>query len=95
VGDAMDLVTSPGGKVFSVTFYRGLPPASIRPCLFLLDDGSMHAGDLVPGVEPGSQLLRTTNPTVGLHEKLDIPVRRVQGYAFAGKQFPFSNELAG
>lgn len=67
----------------------------MRLCLFLLDDGSMHAGDLMPGIEPGSQVLRTTNPAGGLQEKLDIPARRVQGYAFAGRQFPFSEELAG
>ena len=60
-----------------------------------MDDGSMHAGELVPGIEPGSQVLRTANPAGSLHEKLDIPTRRVQGYAFAGEQFPFSEELAG
>ena len=95
MGDAMDLVTAPSGAVFSVDFYRGLPPASMRPCLFLLDDGAMHVGDLVPGIEPGSQVLRTTDPAGGLHEKLDIPAQRVQGYAFAGRHSPFSEELAG
>jgi len=91
----MELVTGANGAVFSVGFYRGLPPVSMRPCLFLLDDGSMHAGDLVPGIEPGSQVLRTTNPAGGLHGRLDFPTSRVLGYAFAGPQLPFFEEMAG
>ena len=95
MGCAMNLVTTSGGVAFNVNFYVGLPPASMRPCLFLLDDGSIHAGDLVPGIEPGTRLLRTTDPAGGKHEVFDVPVRRVLGYAFAGRQFPFSDEIAG
>lgn len=92
------MVNTPSGELFSVKFMSGLPKGA-GPWIFLTRDGAMHAGEIVTvknALSPTgqSQVLRTTNPTGGLHTVFDIPVSKVMGHAFAGQQWPFSKELA-
>lgn len=76
------------GEQFSLQFYKGLPPAFAGPCVFLLDDGSIHAGAIIHNSETFLDgALSTTNPVGGFHEKLEIPLRRVIGFAYAGAQY--------
>lgn len=95
----MTTVKAPDGTNFTLNFTAGLPPAGAGPTIFLMKDGSIHAGDLVwidNALSPTgkSRVLRTTNPTGGLHEVFDVPESRIIGFAFAGAQSPFSRELA-
>jgi len=95
----MTTVKTRDGGDFTVTFTEGLPLSGAGPSIFLMKDGSIHCGDLVwvdNALSPtgSSRVLRTTNPVGGLHEIFDIPVSKIQGFAFAGAQYPFSQELA-
>lgn len=68
----------------SVTFLDGLPGPFDGPCIFLLDDGSIHAGEVVRNsaiFAAGS--LSTMNTAGGINEKFEIPLRRVIGWADA------------
>lgn len=80
-------VTWPDGKPFAITFHEGRPGMDIGPCLYLLDDYSIHSGVIFRNTEtfPDGALI-TTNPAGGFHEKFEIPLRRVIGWAFAGPQ---------
>lgn len=95
----MKPLTTPDGEEFSLGFTAGLPTSASGPNLFLLKDGSIHSGDLLwvkNALSPTgeSRVLRTTNPTGGIHERFDIPASKIVGYAFAGARYPFSSELA-
>ncbi|CAD0266068.1 conserved hypothetical protein [Pseudomonas veronii] len=76
------------GKPFVITFFKGIPPSASEVYLFLLDDCSVHQGviDYRSTVFPQGAV-STTNPIGGFHEKLEIPLRRVAGYASAGPQY--------
>jgi hypothetical protein len=53
----------------------------------LLDDGSIHAGDVLRNSKTfPAGALSTTNPAGGLHEKFEIPLCRVIGWADAGRR---------
>ena len=74
---------SPVNQV-TVTFLDGLPGPFDGPCIFLLDDGSIHAGEVVRNsaiFAAGS--LSTLNTAGGINEKFEIPLRRVIGWADA------------
>lgn len=95
----MDIIAAPDGSAFSLSFKSGLPSSGEGPCLFLLQDGSVHCGELlwikdahIPSER--RRVLRTTNPAGGLHTVFDVPAARILGYAFAGPQWPFVEELA-
>jgi len=47
-----DHLTQPDGQPVTVRFNEGLPGTQERPCIFLLDDGSIHAGVIVRNSEP-------------------------------------------
>lgn len=94
----MTTVKAPDGCDFTLNFTAGLPLAGAGPTIFLMKDGSIHAGDLVWIDDALSQtgksrVLRTTNPTGGLHEVFDVPESRIIGHAFAGARGPFAREL--
>ncbi|MDF9778891.1 hypothetical protein [Pseudomonas baetica] len=78
------VVTRPDGQPITVTFTAGIPGPFDGPCIFLLDDGSIHAGEVVrnSGTFPAGAL-STTNTAGGIHEKFEIPLRRVIGWADA------------
>lgn len=87
----------PINQIFSISFEAGLPHGE-GPWLFLANDGSIHAGELLwtdNALSPTgkSQVIRTTNPTGGLHAVFDIPASKVIGHAYAGPQHPFALEL--
>jgi hypothetical protein len=93
----METVNTPSGEPFSVKFTPGLPKGA-GPWIFLDKHGSIHAGEIMRvknalSATGESQVLRTTNPTGGLHTPFDIPVSKLLGYAFAGNQSPFASEL--
>lgn len=80
-----NFVAGPDGRSVKVRFTPGLPGPFDGPCIFLLEDGSIHEGVVLastPTFKSGA--LSTTNPVGGFHEKLEIPVRRVVGWADAG-----------
>jgi len=94
----MEFVQTPEGQPFTLQFTAGMPKGP-GPWVYLTKDGSVHAGDVVTvdnALSPTgkSDVVRTTNPTGGLHHPFDIPVSRVLGHAFAGQQWPFSRSLA-
>ncbi len=73
------------GQPVTVTFKSGLPGPFDGPCIFLLDDGSIHAGEVLRSTATfPAGALSTTNPVGGIHEKFEIPLRRVLGWAYAG-----------
>ena len=80
-----DQVVDSEGKPFIVSFTKGIPPSASEVYLFLLDDGSVHQGviNFSSTVFPQGAI-STTNPVGGFHEKFEIPLRRVAGYANAG-----------
>ena len=83
-----DKVVDSEGKPFVVTFTKGIPPSASEVFLFLLDDGSIHQGVIDYASKTFPQgAISTTNPIGGFHEKLEIPLRRVAGYAFACPQY--------
>lgn len=83
----MQNVTRPDGQPVNVTFTAGLPGPFDGPCIFLLDDGSIHAGDVLRSSKTfPSGAISTTNPAGGLHEKFEIPLCRVIGWADAGRR---------
>ncbi len=83
----MPNVTRPDGQPVNVTFTAGLPGPFDGPCIFLLDDGSIHAGDVLRSSKTfPAGALSTTNPAGGLHEKFEIPLCRVIGWADAGRR---------
>lgn len=95
----MTKVKAPDGTDFSLSFTAGLPHSGTGPNIFLLADGSIHCGDLVlikNSLSPSGQsrVLRTTNPTGGLHHVFDVPESQIIGFAFAGAQSPFAREMA-
>lgn len=67
------------GEVFTLLFNKGLPPPLAGHLLFLLNDGSIHSGELIG--KDGKRVLRTTNPAGGLHTVIDISESRIDGYA--------------
>lgn len=81
-------LSGPDGQPFSVAFNEGLPPSGNGPCIFVLDDGSIHAGAIVrnSGTFPSGALC-TTNSAGLVHEQFEIPLHRVVGYADAGAQY--------
>lgn len=67
--------------------------------MFLANDGSIHAGEIITvdnALSPTGfgKVLRTTNPFGGLHSVFDIAASKIIGHAFAGPQCPFARELA-
>lgn len=69
----------------TLTFTAGLPGSMADSCVFLLDDGSIHAGAIIRNSKAfPAGALSTTNPAGGLHEIFDIPLHRVKGWANAG-----------
>lgn len=83
-----DQVVDFEGKPFVLTFTKGIPPSASEVFLFLLDDGSIHEGviDYTSKTFPQGAI-STTNPIGGIHEKFEIPLRRVAGYASAAPQY--------
>lgn len=83
-----DQVVDSEGKPLVLTFTKGIPPSASEVYLFLLDDGSIHQGviDYTSTTFPQGAI-STTNPIGGFHEKFEIPLRRVAGYAFSGPQY--------
>jgi len=83
-----DQVVDSEGKPFVLTFTKGIPSSASEVFLFLLDDGSIHEGviDYTSTTFPQGAI-STTNPIGGFHEKFEIPLRRVAGYASAGPQY--------
>ena len=80
-------VTRPDGQPVNVTFTAGLPGPFDGPCIYLLDDGSIHAGDVLRNSKTfPAGALSTTNPAGGLHEKFEIPLCRVIGWADASRR---------
>jgi len=81
-------LNGPDGRPFTVAFNEGLPPSGTGPCIFILDDGSIHAGAIVRNSDTfPSGALSTTNAVGLAHEPFDIPLHRVVGYADAGAQY--------
>lgn len=72
------------GRPISLTFTPGLAGAVAAPgpCLFLMKDGSVHAGDVLWAANV--LVLRTSNPAGGLHTVFDIPASQVLGFTSAG-----------
>ncbi|MGI0646813.1 hypothetical protein ACRCPS_17510 [Pseudomonas aeruginosa] len=80
-------VSDPAGQPVTVSFTPGLPGPHAGPCLFILDDGSIHTGAIVYDSEAlRAGALSTTNPVGGFHEPFEIPLRKVIGYAYAGQR---------
>ena len=78
-------VTNQDGHAVTVNFTTGLPDSFAGPCIFITDDGSIHAGEIVRNSEAfPAGALSTTNPAGGFHEKFEIPLCRVIGWAHAG-----------
>ncbi|KZN20751.1 MULTISPECIES: hypothetical protein [Pseudomonas] len=72
-------------QLFTVTFTAGLPGPFDGPCIFLMVDGSIHSGEVVRKTNTfPAGALRTTNPAGGFHEKFEIPLAKVIGWANAG-----------
>lgn len=83
-----DQVVDSEGKPFVVTFTKGIPPSASEVYLFLLDDGSVHQGVIDYSSTVFTQgAVSTVNPVGGFHEKFEIPLRRVAGYASTGPQY--------
>lgn len=86
-------VLNPDGDPFQLQFTAGLPGPVDGHCIFLLDDGSLHAGAICRdsmSFPEGSVI--TTNPAGGVQEKFEVPLVRVVGWASAaprdrGRQF--------
>lgn len=78
-------VTRPDGQAVSISFTAGLPDAFDGPCIFLMADGSIHAGQVVRNskIFCGGGL-STSNPVGGFHEIFEIPLGQVVGWADAG-----------
>lgn len=82
-----ETVTRPNGQPVTVMFNAGLPGPFDSPCIFLLDDGSIHAGEVVRNSKTfPAGALSTTNPAGGIHEKFEVPLGRVLGWADASPQ---------
>jgi len=83
-----DQVVDYEGKPLVLTFTKGIPTSGSGVFLFLLDDGSIHQGviDYTSTTFPQGAI-STTNHIGGFHEKFEIPLRRVAGYAFSGPQY--------
>lgn len=76
------------GKPFALAFTKGIPPSASEVYLFLLDDGSIHQGVIDYSSTTFPQgAISTTNPVGGFHEKFEIPLRRVAGYASSSPQY--------
>jgi hypothetical protein len=81
-------LNGPDGKPFTVAFNQGLPPAGSGPCLFILDDGSIHSGAIVQNSKTFKNGALSTTLTAGsTFEQFEIPLHRVVGYADAGAQY--------
>ncbi|WP_430446300.1 MAG: hypothetical protein ACQZ2J_01975 [Pseudomonas piscis] len=77
-----NVVARTDGQPVTVTFNIGLPGPCDGPCIFLLDDGSIHAGEVVRNSQTfPTGALSTTNASGGIHEAFEIPLRRVIGWA--------------
>lgn len=83
-----DQVEDSEGKPFVVTFIKGIPPSASEVFLFLLDDGSIHQGVIDYGSKTFPQgAVSTINSIGGFHEKFEIPLRRVAGYAYSAPRY--------
>lgn len=83
-----DEVLDAAGKPFSLTFRVGIPAGYDEVYLFLMEDGSIHQGVITRTSDTFPQgAVSTTNPVGGFHEKFEIPLRRVAGYAHCGPQY--------
>lgn len=73
------------GNPFQLQFNAGLPGPFESPCIFLLDDGALHAGAISRSSDlfPAGSLI-TTNPVDGGHEPFEITLNRVIGWVHAG-----------
>lgn len=79
------LVQDHTGNPFQLQFNAGLPGPFESPCIFLLDDGALHAGAISRCSEtfPAGSLI-TTNPVDGGHQPFEISLERVIGWVHAG-----------
>lgn len=82
--NTQEFVCGEDGLTVSLTFTPGLEASllSPSPCLYLMKDGSVHAGAIV--WQDDRQVLRTTNPVGGLHTVFDIPASQILGCTSAG-----------
>lgn len=82
----MNTPTDQPALMRTVTFFPGLPGPQGGPCLFQLDDGSIHAGTVKRSTEtfPSGALI-TTNMAGGPVEVFEIPLHRVVGGFTAGR----------
>lgn len=80
-------ILDPTGQAVTLSFTPGLPGPHDGPCLFILDDGSIHTGAIIYNSKTlRAGALSTTNPVGGFHEPFEIPLRKVIGYAYAGQR---------
>ncbi|WP_420170719.1 hypothetical protein ACN99C_26885 (plasmid) [Pseudomonas alloputida] len=84
-----DKVQNSDGTPFALTFIKGVPQGSDEVLLFLLDDGSIHQGVIIHRDNEfmEKRAVSTTNPVGGFHEKFEIPLQRVAGYAYCQPLF--------